>query len=89
MRFDLQKPEVHLIEVKEKRFEEILVTEDTDLFNFITKTKEYHFKRGISYFEFVCVEEDINDDREVILKDEVSSLTEMKQLYSISTLTLI
>ena len=68
----IQDPTLKLKEIDwDKRFEWLDVPHDTDLHTFISEKKKHVYKRGTAFFEFTSAVEDINDDREVILRDKV------------------
>ena len=58
---------MNLKPVEPGRFKMFKVDEDTDLHNYFEDKLKRCFERGLTFFEFVCVEEDVNDDREVVL----------------------
>ena len=67
-----QDPTFKLEKCDESRFDEYKVESDTNLRKFIDEKAS--FKRGAAFFQFMCPEEDVLADREVVLKHNVSYL---------------
>lgn len=53
------------------RFQQIKVTEDCELQEFIESHCKLPFKSGCAFFEFINKEEDISEKKEVLLMDKV------------------
>ena len=56
--------------IEDDRFIRLNVDKDCELKTFIEES-EYTFHRGAAFYEFTREEEDIEDDKEVILMDKV------------------
>ena len=61
---------LELVEVANDRFIRLNVNKDCELKTFIEES-ECTFHRGAAFYEFTRAEEDIEDDKEVILMDKV------------------